>query len=169
MNRKIVWSPEAASDYEQNIDYLLENWSVKEAQQFIDEVSEVLRIPQKSNVSFKQIGYKDIRIVTVCCQINLFYRINKPMILNLSVSGITGNPRETTKVFGINSNSEIFTIPNEFLLCSESWLFIPKNPPFSPFIYSNPSFIYPNPSFIHLFPFGFTVVVILIWILLVNY
>jgi plasmid stabilization system protein ParE len=76
MNRKIIWSPEAANDYEHNIDYLLENWSVKEAQQFIDEVSEVLRILQKSNVSFKQIGYNDIRVVTVCYQINLLYRIN---------------------------------------------------------------------------------------------
>jgi plasmid stabilization system protein ParE len=76
MNRKIVWSPEAASDYERNIGYLLENWSAKEAQHFIDEVSEVLRILQKSKVRFKLVGYRDIRVVTVCYQINLLYRIN---------------------------------------------------------------------------------------------
>lgn len=75
--RRIIWSPEALEDYERNIEYLLNNWSVKEAQAFIDEVAEVLHLLQRTSVKFRLTGFKDIRVVTVCHQINLFYRINK--------------------------------------------------------------------------------------------
>ncbi|HKL34347.1 MAG TPA: type II toxin-antitoxin system RelE/ParE family toxin [Tangfeifania sp.] len=37
--RKIVWNNKARLDFYENIDYLLENWSEKEAQNFIDEVT----------------------------------------------------------------------------------------------------------------------------------
>jgi plasmid stabilization system protein ParE len=75
--RKIIWSPEAKADFENNIDYLLQEWTDKEAQRFIDDVFEVLYMLQKSNVEFKLIGFKDIRAVTVCQQISLLYRLTK--------------------------------------------------------------------------------------------
>ncbi len=34
--KKIIWSADAVSDYEQNIEYLLDEWGIKETQQFID-------------------------------------------------------------------------------------------------------------------------------------
>lgn len=39
--RKISWNPLAKIDYYENIDFLLEKWSEKEAQQFIDEVNHI--------------------------------------------------------------------------------------------------------------------------------
>jgi plasmid stabilization system protein ParE len=59
--RKVIWSPEAANDYGQNIDYLLESWSSKEAQVFIDEVTGIISLLQNHNVEFRLIGYKDVR------------------------------------------------------------------------------------------------------------
>jgi plasmid stabilization system protein ParE len=61
MMRKVIWSPEAANDYGQNIDYLLESWSSKEAQVFIDEVTGIISLLQNHNVEFRLIGYKDVR------------------------------------------------------------------------------------------------------------
>jgi plasmid stabilization system protein ParE len=77
MMRKVIWSPEAANDYGQNIDYLLESWSSKEAQVFIDEVTGIISLLQNHNVEFRLIGYKDVRSVTICHQISLLYRVNQ--------------------------------------------------------------------------------------------
>ena len=75
--RKIIWSPEAANDFERNIDYLIESWTSSEAQNFIEEVSEVILLLQKGKTEFRMIGYKDIRSVTICHQISLLYRVNR--------------------------------------------------------------------------------------------
>lgn len=39
--RAIHWNKIARRDYFENIDYLLQNWSEREAQKFIDEVFEI--------------------------------------------------------------------------------------------------------------------------------
>jgi plasmid stabilization system protein ParE len=75
--RKIIWSPEAVDDYERNIEYLLESWSVKEAQEFIDEVSDVISLLQQRTAEFRLIGYKNVRTVTICHQISLLYRVSQ--------------------------------------------------------------------------------------------
>ncbi len=75
--REIIWSPESLEDYENNIIFLVEEWTEREAQVFIDEVQELLYYLKSGNVEFKLIGYKDIRGVKVCDQINLLYRIKK--------------------------------------------------------------------------------------------
>ena len=75
--RKITWSPESRDDYSKNIDFLLEEWTEREAQIFINEVEELLFQLKKGNIDFKQIGYRDIRGVKVCDQIDLLYRFNQ--------------------------------------------------------------------------------------------
>ena len=72
----IVWSEEAKSDYEYNIDFLLQNWSLKEAQVFVDEVDLVLRMIAKMPTMFPLSDYKDIRKCIVCKQISLLYRVS---------------------------------------------------------------------------------------------
>ena len=39
--RKIRWNPLSKTDYYNNIDFLLKEWSEKEAQNFIDEAYEL--------------------------------------------------------------------------------------------------------------------------------
>ncbi len=41
---KVIWSHDAASDYLQNIQYLLSNWPEKSASEFIEEVDSVLEL-----------------------------------------------------------------------------------------------------------------------------
>jgi plasmid stabilization system protein ParE len=50
----VVWSKLAQIDYWNNIDYLLENWSEKEAKHFIDRVTKVIDIIEKSPQLFLQ-------------------------------------------------------------------------------------------------------------------
>jgi plasmid stabilization system protein ParE len=73
--RKIIWNKEAKSDYFEIIDYLFENWSVKEVQKFIDEVRNVEYLLKKGNVDFQETNYRGIKRVVLRKQITLFYKI----------------------------------------------------------------------------------------------
>lgn len=81
--REVIWSPEAKNDFESNIDYLLLEWTEKEAQKFIDDVFDVLYLLQKSNVEFQKIGYSNIHVAKVCAQVALLYRVNNNQVVEL--------------------------------------------------------------------------------------
>ena len=74
--RKIIWNSVAKSDYFENIDYLLKNWSEKEVQNFINEVRHIEFVLKKGNVDFQDIGYMRVKRVVLRKQITLFYKIN---------------------------------------------------------------------------------------------
>jgi hypothetical protein len=74
--RKIIWNKVAKSDYFENIDYLLINWSDKEVQKFIDEVRHIEFVLKKGNVDFQETNYRGIKRVVLRKQITLFYKIN---------------------------------------------------------------------------------------------
>ncbi len=73
--RKIIWNKVAKSDYFENIDYLLKNWSEKEVQKFIDEVRHIELVLKKGNIDFQETNYREIRRVVLRKQITLFYKI----------------------------------------------------------------------------------------------
>ncbi len=79
----IVWSDPAKKDYWQNIDYLLENWTEKQAENFIDTVYNVLDIISNNPKTFAKTEYKNIRSAIVVKQIRLFYRIKNGNIVEL--------------------------------------------------------------------------------------
>ncbi len=70
----IKWTDSALKSYHENIDYLLRDWTEKEALNFIDDVEGVLFNLKKGTVEFKESNYKGIRECVVCKQITLFYR-----------------------------------------------------------------------------------------------
>jgi plasmid stabilization system protein ParE len=72
--KEIIWNDLAVSDYHQNIDYLLKEWTEKEAIKFIDEVDSVIFMLKQGNVEFKESGYKSIRECVVRKQITLYYK-----------------------------------------------------------------------------------------------
>ena len=74
--RRIIWNKVAKSDYFENIDYLLKNWSEKEVQKFIDEVRHIEFVLKKGNVDFQDINYRGVKRVVLRKQITLFYKIN---------------------------------------------------------------------------------------------
>ncbi len=72
--RKISWNLLAKLDYFENIDFLLENWSEKEAQQFINEVNHIEFVLNQGNVDFQQTDLEGVKRVVIIKQSNLFYR-----------------------------------------------------------------------------------------------
>jgi len=73
----ISWSPEAKADYEANIDYLLEEWSLAETEEFINNANKVIHIISLMPELFPASDYKNIRKAVICKQISLLYSYNK--------------------------------------------------------------------------------------------
>ena len=73
--RKISWNPLAKFDYYENINFLLEKQSEKEAQQFIDEVNHIEFILRQGNVDFQDTDFEGVKRLVIRKQITLFYRI----------------------------------------------------------------------------------------------
>jgi len=73
--RVVRWNKLARQDYFENIDYLLLNWSEKEAQKFIDEVFEIERMLANGNIEFQNTDRIGIKRCVINKQISLFYRV----------------------------------------------------------------------------------------------
>lgn len=73
MQKTIVWNNSALSDYHDNIDYLLREWSEAEAIHFMDDVENILFLIGKGLMLFKESGYKDIRQCVINKHITLYY------------------------------------------------------------------------------------------------
>ena len=73
--RKVHWNKLAKLEYFENIDYLLQNWHEKEAQDFIDEVFEIEYILIQGNADFQDTDRVDIKRCVLRRQIILFYKI----------------------------------------------------------------------------------------------
>ena len=70
----IVWLPQASTDYEENIDFLLNRWTEKEALHFIDVTNSVLKIIEKAPATFRSTGYEDTHAAVIVPEIALYYR-----------------------------------------------------------------------------------------------
>ena len=71
--RKIIWTNEAESDYSANIDYLLKEWTISEAEEFISKAEEILHHLKTDKIKHKASKFEGIRECVVCKQITLFY------------------------------------------------------------------------------------------------
>lgn len=72
--RQIIWSEDAETDYEQNLDYLLERWSVKEAEEFVDKVDRALNTLRTERAKYKPTKYRGVFGCVIVKQISLYYR-----------------------------------------------------------------------------------------------
>lgn len=72
--RYIHWNNLAQEDYHAIIDYLLNHWSSRKAQEFIDETDRILYILSKGNVEFQKTNLPDIRRCVIKSQVTLFYK-----------------------------------------------------------------------------------------------
>lgn len=77
MMEKIIWSEHAKLDYWENIDYLLEQWSKKEAMEFIEKVNSILEVISSKPKAFQKANFKGVHGVTITPQIKLFYKVSK--------------------------------------------------------------------------------------------
>ena len=75
--RTVRWNKLARFDYYENIDYLLQNWSEKEAQNFIDKIFEIETMLSIGNVEFQNTDRKNIKRCVIDKHISLFYRLTE--------------------------------------------------------------------------------------------
>ena len=73
--RRVVWNKLARLDFYEIIDYLLQNWSEKEAQNFINKVHEIEALLAKGNVEFQNTDRLGIKRCVINKQVSLFYRV----------------------------------------------------------------------------------------------
>ncbi len=97
MALKIFWTSEAISSYDMVIDYLAENWSEKEINNFAENVSRILDLLAKGNVKFKSSVKKNYHEVLIDKRNQLIYRINNNHIELITFWGTRSNPRKKTK------------------------------------------------------------------------
>lgn len=71
----IYWTSQAQIDYFENIEYLLEFWTEKEAQIFVNTTMEYLSIIEDKPKIFQKSNYKGVYRVPIVTQVVLFYRI----------------------------------------------------------------------------------------------
>lgn len=70
---KIIWSKAAETDYLENINFLLEDWTEKQVLSFINTVNEHLNLIRKNPEIFALTKYLHVRSVLIIKQIRLFY------------------------------------------------------------------------------------------------
>lgn len=75
--RKVHWNKKAKLDYFENIDFLLREWSTKEAQEFIDEVYETEFILKQGTIEFQDTSIHNVKRCVICKQITLFLQDNR--------------------------------------------------------------------------------------------
>lgn len=77
---QIVWSDDAVADYHQNIDFLLEKWSVQVAVEFMEDVETIIELVERQPEIYPLTDYQGIRKAVVRKQITLFFRLTDETI-----------------------------------------------------------------------------------------
>ena len=72
---QVVWTRMARIDFDENIIYLLENWTERDARQFTKKSMSAIRIIQNNPYAFAATDYKDVRKVLVVKQTTLYYKL----------------------------------------------------------------------------------------------
>lgn len=79
----IVWSEPARESYWHNIDYLLENWTEIQADNFVGEVNRILDIISKNPRAFAKTEHRNVRSALIVKQITLYYHIKDKKTIEL--------------------------------------------------------------------------------------
>lgn len=76
MNYSVKWMPEAEITYAMVIEYLEENWTIKEINNFLDRTDEVVNFIAQNPKQYLYSKKKDVYRAVVTKQISLYYRVN---------------------------------------------------------------------------------------------
>ena len=74
-NYSVIWSPKARLTYYQILEYLIENWSFKELEAFIDRTVEVINFICSNPLLYPYSIKSDTHKCVVVKQISLFYKL----------------------------------------------------------------------------------------------
>ena len=73
---KIIWSPEATSDFDKVIDYLAENWTEREIEFFVKETNHVVQLISKNPYLFRGSEKKNIFEAVITKHNLLLYQLD---------------------------------------------------------------------------------------------
>ncbi|MES2588268.1 MAG: hypothetical protein V4622_04755 [Bacteroidota bacterium] len=91
---KISWSKTAEKDFEENIIYLLEDWSEAVVFDFTTETERILKIISKSPKTFQKHKVRNIHRVVLTKQITLFYKVKSDRVELLRFWNNYKNPKK---------------------------------------------------------------------------
>jgi plasmid stabilization system protein ParE len=74
---EVIWSDEAIGDYQQNIDYLLREWSEQVAIEFVEDVEGVIELIKIHPELYPLTDYQAIRKAVISKQVTLFFKSNR--------------------------------------------------------------------------------------------
>ena len=81
MSRSIEWSPRAESEYFDHLEYLVQKWGQKVAQNFRGRIQEVLdHVVERPRMYPATGSRKNVRRCVVSKQVSLYFRIKKDKI-----------------------------------------------------------------------------------------
>lgn len=90
----VRWTSIAKRDYHKNIDFLLSDWNIIVAKNFIIRIDYCISIIQKNPAAFKRIGVLEIRVVPATKHISIFYRVKNDEIIILRSWNNFKNPEK---------------------------------------------------------------------------
>jgi len=90
---EIIWSTKAEDDFELNILYLLENWSIDIVQDFTSQTEKVLNILLLNPKAFQENKKMNCHAALITKHVTLFYQVKKNQIILLRFWNNYQNPR----------------------------------------------------------------------------
>ncbi len=95
MALQIEWTKNALQDYEQVVNYLLKEWSIKAAADFINKVEDrVYNLSLLPNVGIASIKEPSIRSVLVTKHNMLYYQSRSEKLIILDIFDTRQNPQK---------------------------------------------------------------------------
>ena len=93
---KIIWSPEAISDFEKVIDYLSENWTDREIEFFVKETNHLIQLISKNPYLFRSSEKENIFEAVITKQNLLLYQLdlNNKTVELLTIFDTRQNPKK---------------------------------------------------------------------------
>jgi plasmid stabilization system protein ParE len=89
---KIIWTENASRNYFQILDYLLNRWSEKVANKFIDEVDRKLELLLISHEVFEKVPLTNVQRILINKHITLFYAVDGEKIYLIHFWNNSQNP-----------------------------------------------------------------------------
>jgi plasmid stabilization system protein ParE len=91
----VIWTPRADKEFNNNVDYLLLNWSTQVVSDFYDRLDEVVEIIQSNPTMFPfHNSSKVYRICIVTEQITLYYSVINSTIYIVAIWNVYQNPKK---------------------------------------------------------------------------
>jgi plasmid stabilization system protein ParE len=74
---QLFWTKRATQELFENLQFVLENWTEKEAKAFNKELNRILKIIVSNPKCFQRTNISHVHVVPIIPKVSLFYRLEK--------------------------------------------------------------------------------------------